>query len=387
MSLGALRPGSASFQVTELPAYAPSGEGEHLYVELETTGLTTDRAAGLLAAACGVTPRSVGYAGRKDRHAVTRQWFSVLGGDPAAVEKLDRQVGSGRIEVLRVARHRNKLRRGHLAGNRFRLGIRLDEDAGPTLAARLAELERCGLPNRFGPQRFGVRGSTLAVARAWGRGEPAAAVAAIVDPDGGWRPGEPLPATRGSGAQRAVLSALRRDPDGFEAALRVAGRSFRQLVASAAQSAIFNAVLEARSAAGLLYRLREGDLAQLGLGPLFLCRADELQDVNRRAAPGALEVFATGPLPGSARFGPDAEVVAEEQAWSAHTGIDWAWFARDRPLASRGARRALVARLLEPARTSRDEAGTWLEFALPPGSYATELLPEVGISVPERRSD
>ena len=158
MTLGRLRPGSASFRVTELPAYAPCGEGEHLYVELEVTGLDTDRAAAELARACGVGVRAVGYAGRKDRHAVTRQWFSVQGGDEAELAKLAPDPGGGQIEVLRAARHRNKLRIGHLLGNRFRLALELEPGADGPLAERLARIEHEGLTNRFGSQRFGHRG-------------------------------------------------------------------------------------------------------------------------------------------------------------------------------------------------------------------------------------
>jgi tRNA pseudouridine13 synthase len=72
-----LAPGSDNFRVAELPAYAPCGSGEHLYVEVEKEGLTTDVVARALARACGVPERAVGYAGRKDRHAVARQWFSI----------------------------------------------------------------------------------------------------------------------------------------------------------------------------------------------------------------------------------------------------------------------------------------------------------------------
>jgi tRNA pseudouridine13 synthase len=334
-----LAQGSASFRVSELPAYSPCGGGEHLYVEVEKEGLTTDVVARLLARVCGAPLRSVGYAGRKDRHAIARQWFSIQLGESASLARLGPPPGGGRIEVLRVGRHRNKLRLGHLRGNRFVLDL-VGDGALDALEARLARLMQRGIPNRFGEQRFGAEGSTLATARAWGGGERA----------------------RGD-------------------------RRYRRLVSSAAQAAVFNAVLEARHREGLLHLLREGDVAQTPSGASFVCAADDLDDLNGRAAPGRLELFATGPMPGSARFGPAPAVREQERRWSASTGIAWEWLDRGGPLESRGERRPLVVRFLEAPEVEATEAGARLRLALPPGSYATEVLREVGVEVPrDRRS-
>ena len=156
-----LLPGSKNFQVIEEPAYLPNGSGEHLYVDIEKESLTTDQVAEALAKACGKKERDVGYGGRKDRHAVTRQWFSVHFGKDEALATLQERLPHGRVQVHGVARHANKLRLGHLAGNRFVLGI-----AGDTtgLAERLAKLAHEGIRNRFGAQRFGLHGATLALA-------------------------------------------------------------------------------------------------------------------------------------------------------------------------------------------------------------------------------
>jgi tRNA(Glu) U13 pseudouridine synthase TruD len=178
-----------------------------------------------------------------------------------------------------------------------------------------------------------------------------------------------------------VLGALRRDPHDFAAALRAPGGAFAKFVASAAQAAVFNAVLDARRDAGLLHRLRAGDVALSARGAPFVCSAADLDDVNRRAAPGVLEVRATGPLPGPARRLPDAHVLAEEREWSARTGVDWSWFERGAVFESAGERRPLVVVCVEPPVLR----GSELCFALPSGSYATELLAELGIAVPERR--
>jgi tRNA pseudouridine13 synthase len=332
-----LAPGSRNFRVTELPAYAPCGSGEHLYVEVEKEGLTTDSVARALARTCGVPVRDVGYAGRKDRHAVARQWFSVHRAPEGSLERLDSPEDDGRLEVLRVEWHRNKLRVGHLRGNRFTLELAGPEPPGE-LEARLAELTERGIPNRFGEQRFGIDGGTLALAQAWGGGE---------------RPS--------------------RDP------------RYRRLVSSAAQGAIFNAVLEARSREGLLHHLREGDVARIPSGACFVCAAEDLDEINRRAAPGVLELCATGPMPGTTRFGPADSILEQERHWSVSTGVAWEWFDKGGPLESRGERRALIVRFLEDPALDPTEQGVRLQLALPPGSYATDVLRELGVEVPRDR--
>lgn len=377
-----LAAGAASFRVTELPAYEPCGAGEHLWVEVEKEDLTTDAVAEALARACGRAPRDVGFAGRKDRHGVTRQWFSVQGADERALAALHSPVSGARLEVLRVSRHRNKLRLGHLRANRFALRLEgLCASRAAALEERFARLVREGLPNRFGAQRFGVDGSTLAIARAWARGDLAGAVSRLLDPAGAWQPGDPLPRGFRPGHAGRALGALRRDAADLAGALRAAGSAFARLVASAAQAAVFNMVLDARRERGLLHRLREGDVALSARGAPFVCDAAGLDDVNRRAAPGVLEVRATGPLPGPARRLPSPEVLAEERAWSAAVDVDWSWFERGAVFESAGERRALVVSLVEPPVLNDTE----LCFALPRGAYATELLAELGVSVPARR--
>src|SRR5438046_977051 len=105
------------FIVEELPLYAPSGSGSHTWVEIEKRLRTTEEVAAELAAVAGTDPGSVGWAGRKDREAVARQWLSVPGLDPARARTLD---GRG-WRVLQAAAHPERLRLGELRGNRFRL--------------------------------------------------------------------------------------------------------------------------------------------------------------------------------------------------------------------------------------------------------------------------
>ena len=378
-----LLPGSTHFRVEELPAYPPSGSGEHLYVLLEKEDLSSDEAAEHLRAATGRPQVDVGYAGRKDRRAITRQWFSVRLGQEAALADLGARLPRGRLEVLATARHRNKLRTGHLRGNRFELG--LDVAGGEAeLEKRLAELSREGVLNRFGAQRFGVRGSTLVAARALGRGDVAGAVEALIDPDGGWRAGEPLPPAIGGGPVGAIARALRRQPDRVERALAAAGPRFRRLLASAAQSAVFNAVLDARRERGLVHRFRAGDVGRSARGGLFRCLDEDLDDTNERARPGVLDALVTGPRPGHDLFAARAPAAEDELTWSASADVDWTWFDERGPLASPGDRRTLVVPFLEPPALVSEAGAHWLRFALPAGSYATEVLEQLGVALPAR---
>lgn len=381
--------GARHFEVTELPTYDPAGSGEHVYAWIEKEGVDSEQVVEALCRATGRPARDVGYAGRKDRAAIARQWFSVRLADEAALLRVSAPSG-GRISVLEISRDRSKLRLGQLRGNRFRLGLDggADTPASATLRDGLERLTRFGVENRFGAQRFGNEGANLAIANAWARGDLARAASLCVDASGGWRPGQQLPAGFRPGPTGRVLGALRRAPDDAAGALRAAGPRFAKLIASAAQSAVFNAVLDARSRAGLVHRLRAGDVARRREGGLFRCLPEELEALNARAAPGSLQIFATGPLPGSEMYAPSAAIAAEERAWSAATFVDWDAFAGGAPLASPGERRALVVPFLEePQLETETETETlWLRFALPAGSYATEVLAQLGVAIPERRS-
>jgi len=386
-----LLPGAANFEVTELPLYDPAGSGEHLYVLVEKEGVDSDQVVDALCAATGRPARDVGYAGRKDRVAIARQWFSVRLANEAALQRLVAPAG-GRISVLAVSRDREKLRLGQLQGNRFRLGVDAGGEATDldALRAGIARLTQFGVENRFGAQRFGTAGANVAIACAWARGDTARAAALCVDSTGDWKLGDPLPSGYRPGPTGSVLGALRRDPDDADRALRAAGARFAKLVASAAQSAIFNAVLDARRAAGLLYTLRAGDVARRRAGGVFRCLPEDVEALNERAAPGVLEVSTTGPLPGSELYAASAVVADEERRWSAAAGVDWSFFERGQPLASPGDRRSLIVPFLEkpeleePAQPASTHL-VWLGFALPAGSYATEVLAQLDIEVPARR--
>src|SRR5262249_31752894 len=144
------------FFVQEIPLYEPSGTGEHTYCEVQKVGITTFDAIHRIGDALHVSSRDIGYAGLKDANAITRQVLSILGTTPDAAMAL--KLPSNTIQW--AARHGNKLRIGHLKGNRFAIRIR---DVNPTdvvkLRPMLELIEKRGLPNFFGEQRFGNRGN------------------------------------------------------------------------------------------------------------------------------------------------------------------------------------------------------------------------------------
>jgi len=313
------------FRVEEIPLYEPSGEGEHTFVWVEKRLRTTEEVARDLARAAGAAARDVGYAGRKDRFAVTRQWLSVPRLDPDAA----RVLALPGARVLHAARHPHKLRTGQLRGNRFEVRLRgVGEEAAAAAAARLAPLLARGLPNRFGAQRFGRGG-------------------------------------RNPEAARRILA---------EGRVRGDRRRGRFLL-SALQAQVFNEVLAARGDA--FDRVEAGDIAVVhASGGLFL-----VEDASREAPrAAAFEISATGPIFGSRTREPQGAAAERERAVLERHGVLLEGRLRlPRGVRLRGGRRALRVRP-EEVRLRREEAAgeaLCLRFELPAGSYATVLLAEL----------
>jgi tRNA pseudouridine13 synthase len=310
------------FAVDELPLYPPSGKGGHTFVRVEKRDATTEQVAAALARSASVATGAVGYAGRKDRRAVARQWFSVPGLDPDRALALE----PAGARVLEAARHAHKLRTGQLRGNAFAIAVRgVDAAAAAAALRRLAEIGRLGLANRFGVQRFGRAGDN---------------------------------AERG----RALL----------EGRLRVRDRRAARFLVSALQAAVFNEVLGRRPLA--LDRIEAGDVAQVvASGGLFVVE-DEAREAPRAAA---FEISATGPIFGCADVrerAPSGLPAARERAVLDAFGI--AELAPPPGLRLRGTRRPLRV----PVRAAAAERGDELlrlRFELPAGSYATVLIEEL----------
>ncbi len=161
---GVLKSRPEDFRVEEVLGYEADGEGEHVLLHVEKTGLTTDGLARELGRFAGVPSVGIGYAGLKDRHAVTTQRISLqLAGKP---EPDWSSFPNPQVKILEAVRHRRKMKRGALRGNRFVLVLREikgDRDAAEAVLARIASQ---GVPNYFGEQRFGREGGNVAKARA-----------------------------------------------------------------------------------------------------------------------------------------------------------------------------------------------------------------------------
>jgi tRNA pseudouridine13 synthase len=316
-----LRACAEDFLVEEDLGFAPSGAGAHLLLRVRKTGANTPWVARELARVLRCRPQEVGYAGLKDRRAVAIQWFSV----PRPRQPLDLPALRGEgFEVLEAHAHHRKLPRGALAGNRFAVRLRTDPGAGARLAERLAPrlaaIAARGVPNYFGPQRFGRDGANL-------------------DP-----------------------------PGGDLARLPAAERGFRL---SAARSVVFNAVLGARVGAGSWERLLAGDLANLdGRGSVF---AVEAPDETLEARCARLEIHPTGPLWGAGEPRTGADVLALERRIGADFPAESALCTAAGMTQERRSLRLRVAAL--GCETESD--AVVLRFHLARGSFATAVLREL----------
>jgi tRNA pseudouridine13 synthase len=320
---GRIGPEPEDFRVDEIPAYVPAGSGEHLYVRLEKRAFTTPAAVREIARAAGVSERDVGYAGLKDRHAVTSQWLS-LPGRARPPEGWELPDG---LRVLEASRHGNKLRTGHLAGNRFRIALTdVSSEALVRASALVERLGARGLPNHFGPQRFGRGGENLPRALEWLR----------------------------TGARQRLSAFL------------------FKLFPSVVQADVFNRYLTLR-AAERLDRLLAGEIVRLdGSAASFLVEDAE------RAAPrlASRDVHLTGPLPGSKQKSTQGRPRELEMEAELGAGLDAAARETLERLAP-GTRRDLVVIPSAFGVTEPAPGRLLLDFSLPAGSYATLVVREL----------
>ncbi|ACY17138.1 tRNA pseudouridine(13) synthase TruD [Haliangium ochraceum] len=327
---GQLRTCLEDFRVDELPAYEPCGEGDHVMVRIEKRDCTTPDAVALIADALNVRPIDIGWAGMKDRRAITTQWLSL---PPPITPEAARALTLPNVAVLEAERHRNKLRTGHLRGNRFAVRLRhLDVPASEAASRAVAVLDRLskppGSPNWFGSQRFGVHGDNAAQGRAILRG--------------------------GRGGPR--------------------GRK-RRFLLSALQSSMFNQYLALRIHEGLFGRVLEGDVMQKRHSGGIFHSSDPGEDQGRLESG---EIVPTGPMFGhSMRQPPEGTVPATlEQSILAAEELSPESFAHVGKLAP-GTRRPLAVDIGTCAVHSENDDTIELRFSLPSGAYATALLREV----------
>lgn len=315
------------FQVEEIPAYPPLGNGEFLFLWVEKAGLSAEQLVSHLARCLEIAHQDVGTAGMKDRQAVTRQMISV----PARCELLLKRFEHEQIKVLKVDRHPHKLRTGHLQGNRFSILVRNPGDEAHERAAAIAaRLEQTGIPNFFGEQRFGRDAETLSLG---------------------------LELLRGTKPPSAIPRARR--------------KFLLRLALSSVQSALFNRALAERMEEGLLDRVLAGDVMQVVAsgGPFVV---DDVEREQQRFA--AREIVISGPMFGPKMKQPAGEVALREARLLERAGIARDQFERFSNLTP-GTRRPY---LIWPAdlKIAPEPDGIRLQFTLPPGSYATVVLRE-----------
>lgn len=378
------------FVVEEVPLYEPADEGTHVFFGIEKSRLDTLKAIRAIADALGKRAFEIGMAGLKDARAVARQIFSVEHVDPQVVQNL----ALPDIKVLWVRRHRNKLKLGHLKGNRFAIKLREVEPGRKADAqAALDVLARRGVPNYFGPQRFGMRGDSWQIGRAIVKQDEKEAIDVLlgrpseVDAPAAYRARQlydagqyyeaaklwPYPCRE----ERIACKAMVKNKGSHRRALQAVDRSVKRLYVSAFQSWLFNQILAERIRAGALDQLWQGDLAYLhDRGAVF--RVEDADAEQPRA--DRLEISPSGPLFGSRTTlaqGRAGEVETTTLAAQQVTAED---FRNIKGQKVRGARRPLRFPLQElEFDADKDEHGPFFElrFFLPSGCYATSLLREL----------
>ena len=327
------------FVVSEIPRHPPDGRGDYAYAYVEKRGLATHDLAAALRQQ-GVPYRDIGIAGLKDKHAITRQWLSVPARHAAALESLDQLDGT---KILETARHSAQLRRGQLRANRFEARIRHPApDWPPRAQAILQRLQTAGLPNYFGPQRFGRYNTNALDAVRLLRGEKV--------------PG---------------------------------GRRLNQFFIAALQSHLFNLLLKRRIELGVYHRTLPGDRAQRhDTGGVFIVDDPDAESarVLRLEISPLLPLYGrkvSGALPSPAPeqgilspAAPQSAAALEREILDAltlrrsdfrpHARGDW-----------RPSRAIPEAPTLSPA-----PHGYLAQFTLPSGAYATNFLRELTKSPP-----
>lgn len=313
------------FQVVEIPSFIAEGEGEHEFLLIRKIGENTDWVAKLLAKFCQIPIKDVGYAGKKDRHAITEQWFSVR--LPITRNVNWALFGGDSIEVLESVRHQRKLRLGALLGNRF--SIRLRNLTHESEFVERLEKIKTGVPNYFGEQRFGQEGGNL---------------------------------TKGLALIKGEFKERQRHKKG--------------LYISAVRSWLFNHITSERIAQKLWDKVLPGDIMMLnGSRSHFNAAAVDEALIQRLQE---YDIHLSGPL-----WGRGNSLVTDQAAvWENDVISSWADITeRLEHLGLQQERRSL--RLVpEGLRAVKEADGQWLlSFSLPAGSFATSVLRELCVTL------
>ncbi|MEP6906856.1 MAG: tRNA pseudouridine(13) synthase TruD [Pseudoxanthomonas sp.] len=319
-----IRSTQADFFVEEIAGFTPHGEGEHLLLTVEKRGLTTAAVAKHLAQWAGVAEMAIGYAGMKDRHAVTRQRFSVH--LPKRIAPDITLLDTEQVHVLEHVWHNRKLPRGALAGNRFVLVLRNVQGAREAIDARLMQIAARGLPNWFGEQRFGRGGDNVASALSMFAG-------------------------------------------------RRVQRDQRSILLSAARSELFNRVLAVRVRDASWDTGLEGEVWILA-GSRSVFGPEPFNEVLKTRL-AEFDIHPSAPLWGAGELRSVGECAALEHAAlqdddsvALRKGLEDAGLKQER--------RSLRLLVADLKWQWAEDGSLSLSFSLPPGSYATAVLQELG---------
>jgi tRNA pseudouridine13 synthase len=379
---GQLKVMPEDFVVEEIPLYLPCGEGQHVYVEIEKRGISTFGAIKDIARALKVPRQAIGYAGLKDAFAITRQTISINNMSEKAVEALDLP----KVKILSVSRHRNKLKTGHLAGNRFIIRVReVTEESIPAAQMILDRLHKEGAPNYFGEQRFGHRDNTHRLGEMLIRGDferfvteylgsPQAheradvqASRQLID-EGLWAEAlEQWPHQLSD--EKRVLAAIAKNGLSAETVYKSIDKKMKGFFVSAYQSYLFNQLLAQRLPT--ITQLQQGDVAYIhGKGAAFLVEDPSAEQPRA----DTFDISPTGPL-----FGPKmlrAQGIPGEQEQEILQTYNLA--PEDFNIEGvkvHGARRPYRLKIKNP-RVWWD-MGLMVSFELESGAYATTVMNEI----------
>jgi tRNA pseudouridine13 synthase len=381
---GVIKEAPEDFIVSEIPAYEPCGSGEHLYLTFEKRGITTLEAIRRIAARLKVPEREVGYAGMKDAAGITRQVISLQGTKPESALSL--QLDG--ISICSAIRHSNKLKPGHLKGNRFQVTIRgVSRTAAESAAAVLEILRQRGVPNYFGHQRYGAQGNSHLVGAAMLRGDWQGAVNCLIGVpdavrDADWRAAisayqrGDLPEAlrcmpRHCRTEREILQRLAARPEAWEKAFSVVHPRLKKLYLSAFQSYLFDKAVEQRLET--IDRVMAGDLAWKHVNGACFLVEDREAEVPRAER---FEISASGPMFGSRMTQPAGAVLAMEQLILEEAGVSPGDAGPGGRLPLQGERRPLRVPLVDAQQRVEGDV-LILEFSLTRGSYATSVVREI----------
>lgn len=329
---GRIKQEPAHFVVEELPLYEPQGQGAHLYICVEREGMTTREVVKALAREFALDQSQIGYAGLKDKEARCTQTFSLTLADMDEAEALRRVNDTLELKAHWAKRHGNKLKRGHLLGNRFKVLVSGVGKGALNCAQAVADaLNERGLPNYFGEQRFGVDGDNAQAGRR---------------------------AIKGSGGR--------------------GGRDNRQkwlrsLMLNAFQSELFNRWLAERIQRDEFARVLLGDIAKkTDTGGLF-----EVEDpVAEQPRLDRGEITYTGPIYGHKMRLASGEAGQRETEVLEAEEVSQQELKKAGLKGSRRPARLLPGPITITPQSEEGLEGLWFSFALPKGSYATTLLRE-----------